>query len=107
MRFLSIRSSWKTLKVCKFKITIILLTFLICCRDALSLGSSKHWSETLKILTGESNLNAVAMFEYFLPLYDYLREDNRKNAGHSIKNNTVGLAVTIALFWFLNNILSV
>lgn len=86
------------------------------------MGSSKHWSDALEILTGERKLNASAMIEYFKPLYDYLREENsnnndddndddndhdhdhdddNENAGHLIKANTIGCVAIAILFWML------
>ncbi|XP_019869986.2 angiotensin-converting enzyme isoform X2 [Aethina tumida] len=47
-------------------------------RDGLSLGSSVHWSEVLKVMTGEDKLNAGPLMEYFEPLYQYLKEENSK-----------------------------
>lgn len=46
------------------------------CRAALSLGSSKHWTETLDILTGTRKVSAQALLEYFKPLYEYLKSEN-------------------------------
>lgn len=51
-------------------------------RDGLSLGSSKHWSEALKLITnGESKPSADAILVYFKPLYDFLVEENNKTRG--------------------------
>ncbi|KAI4458414.1 angiotensin-converting enzyme [Holotrichia oblita] len=41
-------------------------------KDALSHGSSEDWSEILKTLTDETEVDASAMLEYFEPLQDYL-----------------------------------
>lgn len=50
-------------------------------RDGLSLGASKHWSETLKILTnGETKLSADAILEYFEPLDRFLLHENYKTS---------------------------
>lgn len=45
-------------------------------RAGLSLGASKHWSEALKKMTGETELDASAILEYFSPLYKYLVKEN-------------------------------
>lgn len=73
------------------------------------MGSSKHWREALEILTGEKNLNAGTMVEYFKPLYDYLREENSNNgdgndessAPHLTTTNIIGCVVIATIFWIL------
>lgn len=48
-------------------------------RDGLSLGLSKHWSETLSIMTnGEHELSADAILEYFKPLHEFLKKENER-----------------------------
>ncbi|EFA05307.1 angiotensin-converting enzyme [Tribolium castaneum] len=47
-------------------------------REGLSLGSSKHWSEVLEVMTGSRKLDASAVLEYFEPLYKFLKEKNSK-----------------------------
>lgn len=48
-------------------------------RAALSLGLSRHWSETLSILTdGDTELSADAMLEYFEPLDTFLKKENQR-----------------------------
>lgn len=42
------------------------------------LGSSKHWSEALKEMTGDTKLTAQALLEYFAPLKEFLETENRK-----------------------------
>jgi peptidyl-dipeptidase A len=44
----------------------------------LKLGASKHWHYALKQLTGEKTLNANALFDYFMPLKEYLESENQK-----------------------------
>lgn len=43
--------------------------------DGLKLGASKHWSEVLKIMTGETELKADAILEYFQPLQQVLDDE--------------------------------
>nr|XP_022901638.1 angiotensin-converting enzyme-like [Onthophagus taurus] len=45
-------------------------------KDGLSLGASKHWSEALKAMTGETDLDASALLDYFKPLYNWLKIQN-------------------------------
>ena len=44
----------------------------------LSLGSSRHWSYSLNLLTGEKTINAGAILEYFEPLIEWLKKENAK-----------------------------
>jgi peptidyl-dipeptidase A len=43
----------------------------------LELGQSRPWPEALHALTGERQLDASAMLEYFAPLRAWLDEQNR------------------------------
>lgn len=45
-------------------------------KAGLELGLSKHWNETLKTLTGEDDMSAQALMEYFAPLYTFLKKQN-------------------------------
>ncbi|CAF0741045.1 unnamed protein product [Brachionus calyciflorus] len=47
-------------------------------KEMLKLGASKHWSYTLKMLTGETVVSASSLLEYFKPLYEWLIEENSK-----------------------------
>lgn len=48
-------------------------------RAGLSLGSSKHWKKVLKELTGEDELSAGAILEYFKPLQEFLKAQNTES----------------------------
>jgi len=43
----------------------------------LSLGASKPWQDALEAMTGEREMDAGAMLEYFAPLQKWLSEQNR------------------------------
>ena len=43
----------------------------------LELGRSKPWPETLKVMTGSDKAAASAIVEYFQPLIDWLKEQNK------------------------------
>src|SRR5206468_9360599 len=43
----------------------------------LSLGASKPWQDALEAMTGERQMDAAAMLEYFAPLQKWLQEENR------------------------------
>ncbi|GAC1621540.1 MAG: M2 family metallopeptidase [Candidatus Acidiferrum sp.] len=45
----------------------------------LALGASKPWPEALETLTGEKQMDATALAEYFAPLKKWLDEQNEKN----------------------------
>lgn len=42
----------------------------------LELGYSKHWSEALFVLTGDREMRATALLEYFQPLMDFMKKQN-------------------------------
>ncbi|CAL1546901.1 unnamed protein product [Lymnaea stagnalis] len=50
-------------------------------RGMLSLGASKPWPEAMKTITGQPKMDAGPLLEYFRPLYDFLREENKNDYG--------------------------
>ena len=48
-------------------------------RSMLELGSSRPWKEVMEIMTGQPEMNTDAFREYFMPLEDWLKEQNLKN----------------------------
>ncbi|CAG9795380.1 unnamed protein product [Diatraea saccharalis] len=44
----------------------------------LQLGSSKPWPEAMEMLTGQRNMDASGVLEYFQPLYDWLKAENER-----------------------------
>jgi peptidyl-dipeptidase A len=46
-------------------------------RSMLQLGQSKPWPEALAVLSGESKADASAMVEYFAPLRQWLKDQNK------------------------------
>lgn len=46
----------------------------------LKLGASKPWPDALATLTGERQLDASALLEYFQPLHKWLKEQNQKQS---------------------------
>jgi len=46
-------------------------------RAMLELGQSRPWPEALAVLSGEKKADASAMLEYFAPLREYLKEQNK------------------------------
>jgi peptidyl-dipeptidase A len=54
----------------------------------LALGQSKPWPEALKVMTGESKIDASAMIEYFRPLLAWLKEQNHgETLGWTVSKN--------------------
>lgn len=59
------------------------------------MGASQHWSDVLQVMTGDGAVSAVAIKEYFNPLYDYLKEENKRLAkedelrGHLIEFDAI------------------
>jgi len=47
----------------------------------LELGSSKPWPDAMEVITGQREMDAGALLEYFQPLHDWLRQ---QNAGYNI-----------------------
>jgi peptidyl-dipeptidase A len=45
----------------------------------LEMGASKPWPDALEALTGQRQMDATAMAEYFAPLKQWLDEQNRGN----------------------------
>jgi peptidyl-dipeptidase A len=45
----------------------------------LSLGQSKPWPDALEVLTGQKEMDATALADYFAPLKTWLDEQNKKN----------------------------
>jgi peptidyl-dipeptidase A len=43
----------------------------------LKLGASRPWPEALEVLTGEKQVDATAMLEYFAPLQGWLQQQNQ------------------------------
>jgi peptidyl-dipeptidase A len=43
----------------------------------LALGASKPWPEALQVLTGERDVDATALLDYFAPLRAWLAEKNK------------------------------
>ncbi|XP_063703175.1 angiotensin-converting enzyme-like [Culicoides brevitarsis] len=47
-------------------------------RAGLKLGLSEHWTVALKEMTGDEEIKADAILEYFAPLREFLEEENKK-----------------------------
>ncbi len=45
--------------------------------DMMKMGVEKPWPEALKALTGEEKMDATAIIDYFKPLFDWLKEQNK------------------------------
>ena len=45
-------------------------------RDMLAMGSSRPWPEALEVVTGQREIDATAVLDYFAPLKDWLDEQN-------------------------------
>jgi peptidyl-dipeptidase A len=45
----------------------------------LALGQSKPWPEALEVLTGQKQMDATALADYFAPLKTWLDEQNKRN----------------------------
>ncbi|KAM6175753.1 angiotensin-converting enzyme [Erethizon dorsatum] len=47
--------------------------------DTMKLGFSKPWPEAMKMITGQPNMSALAMMNYFKPLMDWLITENGRH----------------------------
>ncbi|XP_037815723.1 angiotensin-converting enzyme-related protein [Lucilia sericata] len=47
-------------------------------KNFLSAGASRHWTEVLNEFTGDKKMDPSALLEYFEPLREWLKEENRK-----------------------------
>ena len=47
----------------------------------LEMGQSRPWPEALEAMTGEKDIDATAMLDYFAPLKQWLDEQNK---GHKV-----------------------
>ena len=47
----------------------------------LSLGQSKPWKDAMEVMDGQRKMDASALMEYFSPLHEWLKEQNK---GHSV-----------------------
>lgn len=47
--------------------------------DTMKLGYSKPWPEAMKLITGQPNMSASAMMNYFKPLTEWLVTENRRH----------------------------
>jgi len=45
----------------------------------LAMGKSRPWPEELEALTGEKQMDATAILDYFAPLKVWLDEQNKKS----------------------------
>lgn len=45
----------------------------------LQLGASRPWPDALEVLTGQRNMDASGLLEYFRPLHVWLEDYNKKN----------------------------
>ncbi|KAF5284087.1 hypothetical protein FQA39_LY17136 [Lamprigera yunnana] len=71
-------------------------------RSGLSMGSSVHWSKVLYKLTGEKQLNATALLEYFQPLMEYLKAQNAPESTSQLVPIIVGSVIGVLLLGALS-----
>lgn len=75
-------------------------SLVVSVRDGLSIGSSRHWTEALQIMTGESKMNGSALLEYFQPLYEFLKAENnieKNSSEYTSDDQTVPIVVGAVL----------
>ena len=67
----------KPLYLCDFSLGAAETGQLI--REMMSAGFSQPWQQALQQLTGDPHMSAASFIRYFLPLYDYLEQENQEN----------------------------
>ena len=45
-------------------------------RRMLQMGGSRHWQDAMEAITGQRNIDAAPLVEYFKPILDWLIEEN-------------------------------
>jgi len=74
-------------------------------RDGLSLGLSRHWTEALALMTGESEMSGKALHEYFAPLYEWLKKENEDDEDDEENSSAMnGYSVLLFITAFVVNI---
>ncbi|XP_023709018.2 angiotensin-converting enzyme-like [Cryptotermes secundus] len=51
-------------------------------RKMLQMGSSRPWPDAMEVLTGQRDMDATGLLDYFSPLADWLERDNRESGEH-------------------------
>ncbi|XP_060842211.1 angiotensin-converting enzyme-like isoform X3 [Rhopalosiphum padi] len=51
-------------------------------KDMLKLGSSKPWFDAMELLTGQREMDAGPLLNYFNPLYEWLKNENKRTGEH-------------------------
>ena len=51
----------------------------LCFSKMLSMGSSKPWPDAMEVITGQREMDATALRDYFQPLEDWLKRENQEN----------------------------
>lgn len=42
------------------------------------MGSTKPWPDAMEVLTGQRQMDASGLLEYFEPLYEWLKKENER-----------------------------
>ena len=63
----------------------------------LSMGRSKPWPEAMEALTGQREMKADAILEYFQPLMEWLEKKNEGNGDVIGWESTTGTPILFAL----------
>lgn len=58
-------------------IIVISFFFILFLRSMLQLGSSQPWPDAMEQITGQRDIKADAIMEYFSPLNTWLQEQNK------------------------------
>ena len=50
--------------------------------EMLRMGKSEPWQDAMEAITGQREMSAVAIKEYFAPLMEWLQKKNQENGEH-------------------------
>ncbi|KAJ8978209.1 hypothetical protein NQ317_002029 [Molorchus minor] len=51
-------------------------------RKMLAMGSSRPWPDAMEVMTGQRNMDASGILDYFKPLQQWLEKENAKNGAY-------------------------
>lgn len=69
----------------------------------MKLGATKHWREIMYLATGEKNLSAKGLLEYFAPLYIWLKDENKRLNLHIGWDDSISKIISLINFaMFIN-----
>lgn len=69
----------------------------------LKLGSSKPWFDAMELLTGQKEMDAGPLLNYFSPLYEWLQKENKKTGEYLGWETTKKSNMFLSIIWLLTS----